>query len=324
MKVLVTGGTGFIGSRVIDCLLAHGHHVRLFSRSAELPVNLAGEYVSLFSGDLRNPDSLLDAMVGTDVFYHIGEIRNTSIRAAQQNVRFVEYAIDHLAQAGVKRFVFISSLSVAGIPSRTPADEGTVPKITLEDHYTRHKERCEKLLAERIAGVEYTVIRPGVVYGPGSKYIGVLIDAIDRLGSIGIPFIGKGDHIAPLIHVRDLAQAVYLAGITKDAAGQVFNLTDGLRHSWSDFLNAIARALNKKLRILPFPPFLLGIPARFLDALTRPLGMQLSLNAYVQYVSTDLLFDNGKAQRLLNWKPEYTLAQGVEEIILEYRQRRGS
>jgi nucleoside-diphosphate-sugar epimerase len=321
MEALVTGGTGFIGSHVVDRLLAHGHRVRLFSRRTELPARLAGKDVSLFSGDLRNPDSLPDAMNGMDVFYHIGEIRATSRRAAQQNISLVEHAIDHLAPSGVKRFVLISSIGVAGIPSRTPADEETAPKVTLEDHYTWYKERCEKLLTEHVSGVEYAVVRPGVVYGPGSRYLGSLISAIDRLGSIGIPFIGKGDNIAPLIHVRDLAHAVYLAGIEKDAAGQVFNLTGGLRHSWSDFFNAIAGALNKKLRILPFPPLLLGVPARFLDVLSGLFRIRFSLNAYVQYVTTDLLFDNGKAQRLLNWKPEYTLAQGIEEMIREYRER---
>ena len=321
MEALVTGGTGFIGGHVIDRLLAHGHRVRLFSRGTELPASLAGEDVSLFSGDLRKPDSLLDAMNGIDMFYHIGEIRNTSLRAAQQNVRLVEQTIDHLAPSGVKRFVFISSIGVAGVPSRTPADEETAPKITLEDHYTRYKERCEKLLAERVSGVEYAVVRPGMVYGPGSRHLGSLLAAIERIGSIGIPFIGKGDNIAPLIHVRDVAQAVYLAGIEKDAAGQIFNLTDGLRHSWSDFFNAMARALNKKLRIIPFPPPLLGVPARFLDALSGLFGTQLSLKAYVQYATTDLLFDNSKAQRLLKWKPEYTLTQGIEEMVREYQER---
>ena len=321
MKALVTGGTGYIGSHVVDLLLEHGHHVRLFSRKPEIPVRLAGKDVSLFSGDLRDPASLSPAMNGMDAFYHMGEIRNTTSRAAKQNVHHVERVIDHLAPSGVKRFVFISSISVAGIPSRTPADEETAPKVTLTDHYTWYKERCEKLLAEHIAGGEYAVVRPGVVYGPGSRYLGSLISAIDRLGSIGIPFIGKGDKIAPLIHVRDIARAVYLAGIERDAAGQVFNITDGLRQSWSDFFNAIAGALNKKMRILSLPPLLFGVPAQFLDVLSGLFGIRISLNAYVQYVTTDLLFDNSKAQRLLNWKPEYTMIQGIEEMIQEYRER---
>jgi nucleoside-diphosphate-sugar epimerase len=73
-----------------------------------------------------------------------------------------------------------------------------------------------------------------------------MIRTIERLGSVGLPFAGRGGNAAPLIQVKDLARAVYLAGIEHGAGGQVFNLTDGQRHSWADFFNAIARALNKK------------------------------------------------------------------------------
>lgn len=78
MKALVTGGTGYIGNHVVNLPLEHGHHVRLCSRKAELLVRLAGNDVSLFSGDLRDQASLSPAMNGMDVFYHIGEIRNTT------------------------------------------------------------------------------------------------------------------------------------------------------------------------------------------------------------------------------------------------------
>jgi dihydroflavonol-4-reductase len=111
MKALVTGGTGYIGSHVVDLLLEHGHHVHLFSRKSELPVRLAGKDVSLFSGDLRDSASLSPAMNGMDVFYRMGEIRNTTCRAAKQNVHHVELAIDHLESSGVKRFVLLSSIS---------------------------------------------------------------------------------------------------------------------------------------------------------------------------------------------------------------------
>jgi nucleoside-diphosphate-sugar epimerase len=321
MQALVTGGTGFIGSHVVELLLDHGHSVRLFSRRAELPARLANDDVSLFPGDLQDPDTLLNAMNGMDVFYHIGEIRNISSRAARQNVRLLERVIGNLTQSGLKRIVFISSLGVAGIPSSVPASEDTAPKVLLQDHYTRYKQQCETLLAEKIPATEHVVIRPGVVYGPGSRYFNGLISAIDRFGPVGIPFAGKGGNVAPLIYVKDLAAAVYLSGIAREAAGQVFNLTDGLRNSWADFFNAIAAALNKKMRIRSFPPVLLRVPARSLDIFTTIFGVRLSLNAYVQYITADLLYDNGKARRLLHWKPEHTLIQGVEEMVRVYRAR---
>lgn len=320
MKALVTGGTGFIGSKVVGLLAENGHTVRLFGRKAELPAQFAGKDVSLFRGDLQDAGSVVDAMAGMDVFYHIGELRNTSPRAAKKNVKLVETILDNIKKSGIKRFLFISSLTVAGIPSAVPASEETEPKLVPEEHYTAYKKQCEEILAAQTA-VEHVVIRPGVVYGPGSRYLGGLIAAIERFGPIGFPFVGKGNNVAPLIHVRDLARAIYLAGLQENAAGQTFNLTDGLPHSWYDFFNGIAVSLGKKFRLLPVPTVALGVPSRALDLVGRLFNVKFSLNTYVQYASSDLLFFNDKARRVLSWEPEYTLEKGVEEMVQAYRKK---
>ncbi len=322
MKILVTGGTGFIGSKVVDLLVENGHSVRLYSRHPGLPERLAGKDVSLFSGDLREPDSLLDAMAGMDRFYHIGELKNTTPRAAEKNVQLVERIIDHLGKSGIKRLIFVSSLTVAGIPSRTPATEETAPAVVLEDHYTRYKLRCENLLAEEVSGAEFVVVRPGVVYGSGSRHLGGLITAIERFGPIGFPFIGKGGAVAPLIHVQDLARALYRAGIEPGAANRIFNLSDGLGHTWSDFFSAIAASCGTKFRIIPLPSFALHVPARFFDLMGGLFNIKLSLDNYVRYATADLLFDTAQARQILNWAPEFDLSKGVEEMVRGHRKER--
>jgi nucleoside-diphosphate-sugar epimerase len=321
MKALVTGGTGFIGSNVVHLLAEKGHAIRLFTRRAELPAQFEGKDVSLFRGDLQDAASLLDAMAGMDVFYHIGELRNTSPSAARKNVQLVEKILSNIKKSGLKRFLFISSLTVAGIPQSVPASEETEPKLVPKEHYTAYKKQCEEILAAQIA-VEHVVIRPGVVYGSGSHYLGGLISLIERFGPIGLPFVGKGNNVAPLVHVKDLARAICSAGLQEKAAGQTFNLTDGLRHTWYDFFNAIAVSLGKKFRILPVPPVALGVPSRALDSIGSLFNVQFSLNTYVQYVSSDLLFLNDKARSVLSWEPEFTLEKGVEEMVRVYHNSR--
>jgi len=320
MKALVTGGTGFIGSTVVDLLGEQGHSVRLFSRQPELPPRFTGKDVALFHGDFKEPDAVLNAMVGMDVFFHIGEFKNTSPWVAEKNVLLVERIVGHLQQSGIKRLVFISSLTVAGIPPQTLATEETMPAVTLEDHYTRYKQRCEKFLAEKAIGAEYAIIRPGVVYGSGSRYLGSLIAAIEKIGPVGFPFIGNGQNSMPLIHVKDLARAIYLAGILKDAAGQTFNLVDGLSHTWLDFFTAIARSLGRKFRIIPIPSLAVRAPARFFDLLSGLFSVKLGMNNYVQYAAADLVFDITKAKKVLNWAPEYGLEKGVDEMVRGYRK----
>ncbi len=316
MRALVTGGTGFIGSRVVDLLLKQGQIIRLFSRQRELPPRLQGKRVTLFHGDLRDPSSLLDAMEGMDVVYHLGEIRNTSRRAAEMNVRALEWAVDELAMAGIERIVFVSSLSVAGIPAQAPATEETKPAVLLDDPYTWYKRTCEEILADQSHAAS-VVIRPGMVYGPGSRYLKSLVSSVQRLGPLGFPFIGNGRHAAPFVQVNDLAEAICLAGTRIPAVCQVFNITDGLRHSWFDFFKAIADASNTRFRIMPVPPLLMRKPAQCIDLFLGLFGVKLSLNNYVRYLSSDILFDPVRARTLLNWKPREDFQRSVEEMVRE-------
>jgi nucleoside-diphosphate-sugar epimerase len=322
MKALVTGGTGFIGSQVVERLVEAGHFVRVLSRTQALAGRWKSGHVEIVQGDLEAPETVVNAMEGTDIFYHIGEIKNITRAASEKNVRLMERVIERIGAAGVSRIVFISSITVAGIPSKTPANEDTMPATALTDHYTSYKRECERLLAGNPGGFEYAIIRPAPVYGPGSRYLGRVIDAVEKFGPIGLPFVGSARNRAPLIYVKDLANAVYLAGVRATAAGSVFNLTDGLDHSWRDFLARIAECLGRKLRIIPLPPILLKISAVPLDLVSGFLGFEIDPLHYLDYFSKDIFFDNARARDLLDWKPEYALEAGVREMMDWYAGRR--
>ncbi|HYQ48045.1 MAG TPA: NAD-dependent epimerase/dehydratase family protein [Thermodesulfovibrionales bacterium] len=319
MKALVTGGTGFIGSPVVDRLLEEGHAVRLFLRSPLLPAGLHGRDVEAFQGDLEDAGSLLRAMEGVDIFYHIGEIKNISRSAAGKNIALMEQVAARIAAGGIRRFVFVSSLTVAGIPSAIPALEDTEQRIVLHDHYTDYKSRCEEIIRERMTGCEHAIIRPAPVYGPGSRYLGQMIKVIEMLGPAGIPFIGNAQNIAPLIQVKDLARAIVSAGTRQEAAGQTFNITDSADHTWMDLFTAVGEAIGKTVRVIPVPPLLLKLPALPFDLFAGFFGLHLDPVNYLNYFSADLLFDNAKATTLLAWAPEYALSRGIKEMVAYYQ-----
>ncbi len=114
------------------------------------------------------------------------------------------------------------------------------------------------------------------------------------------------------MHVKDLARAIYRAGIEEAAAGMIFNITDGMNDTWSDFLHAIGSALGKEITILPVPPLLFNLPARFFDLFAGIAGSTVSPEAFVSYVTTDLLFTNdsrsgfsiGSRNIRLRWVPK--------------------
>ncbi|MHB8845737.1 MAG: NAD-dependent epimerase/dehydratase family protein [Nitrospirota bacterium] len=323
MKAFVTGGTGFIGGHVVDLLLENGHSVKLLSRKPDIPAWWRDRDVKIAAGDLREPGSVVDAMQGADVVFHIGEVRSTTAGNAAMNAGLVERMVIALKASGVKRMVFVSSVTVAGIPLAIPGSEDTPAAVVLRDQYTEYKRKAEELIRQSGGGVEYAILRPGVVYGPRSRHLGGLVDAIRRFGPLGLPFIGTGANLMPLIHVKDLARAIYLAGTVPAAAGRTLNITDGERRTWLAFFSAIAEAQRKRFRIIPVHPALAKVPAMFMDLFTGVFGQSLDLPSYVTYVSRDVHFDNGLARTILGWEPAYRdLRDAARDMVAWYAKKK--
>jgi nucleoside-diphosphate-sugar epimerase len=322
MQALVTGGTGFIGSKVVDLLLEQGQSVTILSRRPDVPDQWKERGVAVALGDLREADPVLDAMEGMDAVFHVGEVRNTSSGKAAMNVRLVEQMTAHLQPAGVKRIVFVSSISVAGIPLAIPANEETPAAHELHDHYTEYKRKAEELIRQAGAGTEHVIVRPGVVYGAGSRYLGRLVDTIKRLGPLGLPFIGSGRNLLPLIHVDDLARAIVLAGTVPGAANQTLNLTDGERRTWYELFSLIAEATRRRFHLIPVHPALVWFPAQFFDLLAGIVGQHLDLPSFVDYLSRDIHFSSAKARSVLGWSPQrLDLRDAVYEMVAWYAKK---
>jgi nucleoside-diphosphate-sugar epimerase len=297
--------------------------VKLFSRKQEVPEPWKGRDITIEPGDLRDTGAVLGAMNGVDTVFHIGEVRNTSSSKASLNATLVERMVAALQPSGVKRLVFVSSLSVAGIPLAVPATEDTPPAQVLRDQYTEYKRKAEEIIRHSPPGVEYVILRPGVVYGPGSRYLGRMVDTIRRLGQLGLPFIGRGTNLMPLIHVKDLARAVFLAGSVPGAASHILNITDGERRTWLEFFTAIAEAQRKRFRIIPVHPALARLPAMFFDLFTGIFSQSLDLPSYISYVSRDVHFDNGRARSVLGWDPVYLdLRDAVRDMVAWYANKK--
>lgn len=319
MRAFVTGATGFVGTQVVNLLRLEDHSVKVFSRnphSGHLP-----EGVETAHGDLADTDAVLDAMQSADVFFHIGEIKNRTRSDSIRNVSLVKAIAGNLVSRGVKRLVFVSAISVAGVPAAIPAEEETPAEIVPKDHYTAYKKEAEEIIRQTLTS-EYVILRPAPVYGPGSRYLGRMISLVGLVGPFGIPFLGNAKNIMPLVHVRDLARAIVLAGTRPEAGGQTFTVADGLSHSWRDFLGLVASCQGKSLRIIPIPAVLGILPAPFLDLAAGMFGVAPDLASYTRFFTSDLLFDISKARRMLGWQPEKTdLEAAVREMVDSYRPR---
>jgi NADH dehydrogenase len=192
MKVLVTGGSGVVGRATVSALLAGGHEVRLLSRNARRDARAWDERVEPHPGDVCEAASLAGAAEGCEAVLHIAGIVSESLpeRSFERvNVEGTRLMVAEARRAGVKRFIYLSSLG---------AECG-------ESAYHRSKRAAEEVVrAEAASG--WLILRPGNVYGPGDEVISLLLKMVRTLPVI--PTLGGGDHPFQPVWHEDLGLAL--------------------------------------------------------------------------------------------------------------------
>ena len=230
MKVLVTGGSGFIGSHVVERLSAQGDEPRIFDLVQSPHVN--GD-VQCLLGDLLDRDALARAMHGCDAVVHLAAVADVDVvasdpaRADLVNVRGTQLALDAALQEGVPRFVFASTVWVYGGAEVNGKllDEDT--PLSRPDHfYTATKLAGEMycLSYSELYGLEQTTLRFGIPYGPRSREAAVVAAFVRRARS-GEPLLiaGTGEQARQFVYVEDLANGV-AAALAHSAPQGVYNL----------------------------------------------------------------------------------------------------
>ena len=245
MRILVTGGTGVVGEAAVEALVERGHEVRLFSRNAEKDVEQWPDVVEAMPGDVGNAAHLKNAAEGCDAVVHVvGVVAETPPEATfdRINVQGTANVVREAERAKVKRFIYISSLG---------ADRG-------ESDYHRSKKRAEDVV--RTFEGNWTIMRPGNVYGPGDDVISLLLKMVRSLPAI--PVIDSGDQPFQPIWAGDLGEAIAVAVERKDLATRVLELAGLEQTTMNDVLDRLARITGKQPARVPVPSFLATIGAK--------------------------------------------------------------
>jgi nucleoside-diphosphate-sugar epimerase len=226
MKMLVTGGTGFLGSHLVRALLKGGHEVRALVRQGSDVEKLKG--AELVYGDLTEPGGLRRAVEGVETVYHLAAIRDkwgTPYQAYYTvNVKGTRHLLD--AAAGcVDKFVYCSTAGVARYPGNLQADESLLHNIDGHGQHCYHhtKALAEQLTLEyaRTGQVPATVVRPTIVYGPGDTW-GMMTKLVTMLAQGRFALVGDGRNHLHLVYVDDVIGAFFLAGESSRSVGQVY------------------------------------------------------------------------------------------------------
>lgn len=327
MKAYVTGGTGFIGSHLVERLIDQGYHVTCLIRQTSnlrwLDHLLAAKspQVELVMGDLHEVDTLAQHVRDVDLVFHLAGLTKAPDAATYDRVNaegtkhLIEVCLG--AQVNLNRFVYCSSLAAVGPSSdATPNAENVTPQPLTD--YGRSKLKGELIVREYADQLPITIIRPPAVYGPRDVDIFLFFQMINR----GImPILGDTDKLLSLVHVKDLVAGIYTAAVSERAIGETYFLTDDDIHTWLGVEHVIADALEMCPLKVKVPLFLLDFISIFTEAAAKITRQAPTLN---RQRMRDLkqrfwICDSTKAQKELGYRPTYSLQKGMQETADWYR-----
>ena len=303
MKVLVTGGAGFIGSNLTDALVARGDQVRVldnFSTGHEANLAAVAQRIELVRADLRDAAAVKAACVGVDVVFHEGAMPSVPRSVDDPATSFAVNAMGTLnvllgaKECGVKRVVYAASSSAYGDTAVLPKREDMLQQP--QSPYAADKVHGENLcrVFTRVYGLECVALRYFNVYGPrqrpDSAYAAVIpkfIDALLRGEAARID--GDGGQSRDFTFVRDVVEANLLAAVAPKAPGQVMNIGAGGRIDLLTLLREIAAAI--------------GVPARANHGPDRAGDVR------------DSQADISLAQRILGYNPNTPLSTGLKATV---------
>ena len=315
MRVFVTGADGFIGSHVTEALVRRGHTVRAlvwynaFGHHGWLD-ELAAEVresIDIVAGDIRDGHAMIRLAVDCDAIVHLAALVGVPYSFespesyVQTNVRGTLNVLQAARQAGVRRFVQVSTSEVYGTAERVPMDESHPLKA--QSPYAATKTAADQMALSyyRSFGLPVVVVRPFNTYGPRQSARAVIPTIITQLAA-GREEIRLGS-LAPrrdLTFVTDTAAGLAAAVEADDVAGEVINLGTGEDIAVGELVERIAALMQVSVRCLCDPDRL------------RPESSEVER----------LVADNGKAERLLHWRPEVSLDNGLRRTIEWFRMPR--
>ena len=321
MRVLVTGGTGFIGIHVIAELMKRSWQVRCLVRATSNRRALAGYEVEYVVGSLEDPVALRQAVQDIDVVIHLaGATKAQSIAEFDRiNHGGTQYLVEACVQSGVhlRSFVYISSIAAAGPSvSATPLTEDDAPHPV--GPYGRSKLLAEQAVLKASSRLPVTVLRPSAIYGPRDTDFLPLFRAVKR-GLL--PCLGRQELHVDICYVEDLVQGILAAAACPAARGEVFFL-GGAPYTWRNMGHEIARQLGTRPYELHLPRTLALSAATLADRWARLSGRPgiLSRANMLERLQPFWLFDSGKARRTFGYAPQVSLARGIAQTLAWYRE----
>lgn len=319
MRALVTGAHGFIGSHLVDRLVAEGAEVRaLISPWGNLN-NLSGvaKTIDIVRADITDGERLRGVCDGVEVIFHAAA-RVADYGPAEPfyrvNVTGTENLLREGERAGVKRLVLVSSVAVHHYSGFREADPRTLPRDGRLNAYARSKIAAEDTL--KLAGLETVIVRPGLwPFGPRDPNFTRIAHALAK-GQL--PLVEGGRAVINTAYCENLVEGLWLAGTKVRAAGQTYVIADEGAPSWQDVFTELARLLGAKPPRFSLPGWLSEAAGRTVEqgyGLAAP-KLEPPLTRYRgALMRRDIHFSLQAARTELGYAPRFSWQEGLKQTV---------
>lgn len=320
-KVLVTGGTGFVGRGLVKRLVDKGYHVRVLARKLSKVDAVAAAGAEVFWGDVADLDSFGQAFAGRDLIIHLaagtsGTARDSETATLQGTRNLLELCRRHKP----RKLVYVSSCSVYGV---TDFKKDAVVSETAHlerfperrGSYSASKQQAEQYVSEYMKSdnVPVVILRPGTVYGPGGDLYTPMMGF--RVGHFYL-VIANGSFTLPFVYVDNLIDALVRVAEAKEADGEVFNVVDTAGLTKRKYMETVLRRIHPRARVL-YVPYALLFGITWLQKIGLWfVGRPPYLSRYrLTSSQRNVLYDSRKITARLGWKSPISPDEAINRLV---------
>lgn len=322
MKVLITGGTGFIGSHLVESLLQRGVQVRCLVRKTSDLKWLKDLPIEVVHGDCSNKPSLVEAVKAVDQVFHLAGVT----KAIKEETYFEvnAFGTENLIHSclennpRIQKFIYLSSQAAAG-PSRNGSKKKESDQCEPVSPYGQSKRLGEELALAHAHELPLLILRPSAVYGPRDKDVYAFFKCLSK--RIKPCLSGQDQHLS-LCYVKDIAQAILLAAEAQTESGEIFFLSDGHDYRMEEIGDTFAEAMGVTAFRIRVPKMMIWGIASFSEYFSKFSKKPSLLNKgkAKEMVQKDWVCDITKAKTVLGFKPRIHLQEGAKLTFEWYRK----
>jgi nucleoside-diphosphate-sugar epimerase len=324
MRVLVTGGTGFVGAHLLSRLLVRRHQVTSLDKNPGLfDDELRSRGATVLGGSVTDPNDVDRAMTGCELVYHLaspfGDILQPDAAYWDIEVNGTRNVLEAAARHGVRRVVHCSTQGVHGIIDEPPGNEDS--PIAPRDYYCYSKAEGEKVAHEFMAkGMDIVIVRPTSVYGPGDTRGWLKLYRMVAKG--WFLMIGDGRTLNHPVYVENLVDLFELSGAAPAARGRVYLAGDDEPVTLTDLVRGVGAAVGTNVRIIRFPWYEAArFGATLIEGVSKLFGVRPPVfRRRLSWFKTNRAFRIDRAKTELGYSPRVRLQEGLARTAYWYRK----